>query len=154
MKKIVFMSAALASTCLSALVVSTDLPTNLKSWENPSINLQIVKLSDLTENSLNELMRGNQPEIAVKFPSQTILPITFFLKGDLINLIESEEDCRQIKIMQTFYARCVHGELILSTDLKDWKPILEFITGEASFTLNVRDGIPSIVTGTEINRRT
>lgn len=55
--------------------------------------------------------------------------------------------------MQTFYARCVDQELILSTNLTDWKPFLEFLTGNASVSLNIQDGKPSIVVGAETNQR-
>lgn len=55
--------------------------------------------------------------------------------------------------MQTVYARCVQQELILSTDLTDWKPFLEFIAGNASVSISIQDGKPSIVIGAETNKR-
>jgi hypothetical protein len=59
----------------------------------------------------------------------------------------------QSPVKQTFYARCVQDELILSSNLTEWKPFLEFITGTASVTLSIQDGQPSIVFGAEANRR-
>jgi hypothetical protein len=107
----------------------------------------------LADNDLNEIMLGNHPEIAVEFSAQTKLPINFFLKGDLINLVENEGNFGVVEVMQTFYARCVQQELILSTNLTDWKPFLEFITGNVSVSLSIQDGKPSIVVGAETNQR-
>ena len=75
------------------------------------------------------------------------------MKGDLVNLVESNDKWRTIEIKQTFYARCVGEELILSSNLTDWKPFLDFITGNASVALSIQDGQPSIVVGAETNRR-
>ncbi len=58
-----------------------------------------------------------------------------------------------IEIKQTFYARFIGQELILSLNLVDWKPFLEFITGTASVSLSIQDGQPSIIVGTEANHR-
>ena len=46
----------------------------------------------------------------------------------------------------------VGQELILSTNLTDWKPFLEFITGNVSVSLSIQEGKPSIVVGAEINQ--
>lgn len=153
MKKIAIMSLALTASCVSAFAASADFPINAKSWENLSQNLSIVNIFSLTDNDLNELMQGRHPDTAVEFSAQTILPISFFLKGDLVNLIENEGKFGSVEIKQTFYARCVGEELILSINLTDWKPFLEFITGNASVALTIQDGKPSVVFGSETNRR-
>ena len=101
----------------------------------------------------HEIMQGLHPEIAVEFLEQSSLPISFFLRGDLVNLAESEGSLKQIEIKQTFYARYVQEELLLSSDLTDWKPFLEFITGNVSVTLSIQDGHPSLIVGAETSRR-
>ncbi len=153
MKKKPIMSLALTATCLSAFAASADFPINSKSWEHPSQNLRVINICHLTDSDLNEIMQGHHPEMAVEFSAQTILPIAFFLKGDLVNLIESNEKFGAVEIKQTFYARYVEGDLILSINLTDWKPFLEFITGNASIALTIQDGKPSLVFGSETNRR-
>lgn len=153
MKKIAIMSIVITATCVSAFAASADFPINGKSWENPSQHLRVVNICHLTETDLNEIMQGQHPEMAVEFSAQTTLPISFFLKGDLVNLIENEEKFGSVEIKQTFYARCVEGDLILSINLTNWKPFLEFITGNASVALTIQDGQPSIVFGSETNRR-
>ncbi|MBA3958756.1 MAG: hypothetical protein H0X51_10245 [Parachlamydiaceae bacterium] len=99
-------------------------------------------------------MQGDQPEEVIEFSAQTTLPISFFLNGDLLDLVENKERCAMVTVKQTFYVRCLRKEvLILSANLTDWKPFLEFITGTASATLSIQDGQPSLVIGAEMNRR-
>jgi hypothetical protein len=153
MKKITIMSLALTATCVSAFATSADFPINSKPWENLSQNLRVVNIRHLTDSDLNEIMQGHHPKTAVEFSAQTTLPISFFLKGDLVNLTENEGKFGTVEIKQTFYARYVANDLILSINLTDWKPFLEFITGNASVTLAIQDGKPSIIFGSETNRR-
>jgi hypothetical protein len=151
MKKYAIMSLALMATYGSAFAVSADI--NSKTWETLSQNLRVINVCNLTDGGLKEIMLGRNPEIAVEFSAQTTLPINFLLKGNLVNLVENEGNLGVVEIMQTFYARCVDQELILSTNLTDWKPFLEFLTGNASVSLNIQDGKPSIVVGAETNQR-
>lgn len=153
MKKLAIMSLALMATCGSVFAASADFLINSKTWETLSQNLKVINVCNLADNDLNEIMLGHHPEIAVEFSAQTKLPINFFLKGDLVNLVENEGNFGVVEVMQTFYARCVQQELILSTNLTDWKPFLEFITGNISVSLSIQDGKPSIVVGAETNQR-
>lgn len=152
MKKLAIMSLALMATCGSVFAASADSPINSKTWETLAQNLKIINVCNLADNDLNEIMLGHHPEIAVEFSAQTKLPINFFLKGDLVNLLD-EGNFGVVEVMQTFYARCVQQELILSTNLIDWKPFLEFITGNISVLLSIQDRKPSIVVGAETNQR-
>lgn len=153
MKKIVFLSLALAGICLSAFATSADFPINSKPWENFSQDLKVVNILNLTNHDLNEIMQGKRPEVAIELSAKTTLPISFFLRGDLVNLVKSEGNFEQIEVKQTFYARYIQDELILSSDLKEWKPFLEFITGVGSVSLKIEEGQPSIIFGAETNRR-
>ena len=148
MKKISFL--VITAVCLSAFAASTDFPIHAKPWENALQNLKVVNLFNLSEQELNELMDGKHPEVAVEFTANTVLPISFFLKGDLIQL--TEEKFGQIQVKQTFYVRHVENEFVLSTNLSEWKPFLEFITGNISVGLSVDKG-PSFTFGSETNRR-
>ncbi len=147
------MPLALMAICGSVFAASADFQINSKTWKTTSQNVKVINICDLTDSDLNEIILGNHPEIAVEFSAQTILPISFFLKGDLVNLVENDENLRVVEIVQTFYARSVQQELILSTDLTNWKPFLEFITGNVSVSLSIQEGKPSIVVGAETNKR-
>lgn len=152
MKKIALMSLALMVASGSVFAASADPSANLNR-ETPSQNPRVINISHLTDNDLKEIMLGQHPEIAIEFSAQTTLPISFFLKGDLVNLVENEENCGAVAIMQTFYARCAGQELFLSTNLTDWKPFFEFMTGNLSASLSIQDGQPSITIGAEANQR-
>ncbi len=151
--KIQLISLALMAACGPAFAACADYPINSMRWQAPSQNLKVINVCSLTDNDLNEIMLGNHPEIAVEFSAETHLPFNFFLKGNLVNLVESEETLQAVEFMQTLYARCVGQELLLSTNLKDWKPFLEFITGNISVSLSIQEGKPSLVVGAETNER-
>jgi len=123
------------------------------SWEIPEHDLRIVNVCDLSDQELNKVMNGYLPNLVIEFSENTMLPINFFLKGNLVNLVEKKESFEHIQVKQTFYARFVEEELILSSDLSEWKPFLEFLTGNISVALSIQEGKPSIVFGSETNRR-
>lgn len=152
MKKLIIIPLAFMITCVSFFKASADFPFNSKTWKNVSQSLEVINVCDLNTQDLNEIMLGNHPEIAMEFSAQTTLPISFFLKGDLVQL-KHEGSFGAVEIMQTFYARCVQQELVISTNLIDWKPFLEFITGQASVSLSIQEGKPSIIVGAEANKR-
>lgn len=138
MKKYMFLSLALTMTCLTAFAEE----------------MKVRELTSLADDDLKEIMAGGHPDIAVKFGEHTLLPITFYLKGDLATLAENDQKWGTIELQQTFYAKCIGpGDIRLSSNLTDWKPALEFITGTASIALNIHNGEPSLVVGTETNRR-
>lgn len=151
MKKIVFLSF-ISAAVIGYSLAAANYTINSKSWEDSCQSLRVINVCSLTDHDLHEIMQGHRPEIAVEFSAQTLLPISFFLKGDLLNLVEKEKKIGKIEIKQSFYVRCIGQELILSSNLIDWKPFLEFITGTASIELTIQDGQPSIVVGAETNR--
>jgi len=153
MKKYALLSMALTATCLSSFAVAADFPINPKPWETFSQDIRVVQLASLNDTDLKEIMEGKHPEMAVEFAAHTNLPVSFYLKGDLLSLAESDDKWGTIEIKQTFYARLIGEELILSSNLNDWKPFMEFITGTATVGLSIQDGKPSIVVGSKTNRR-
>lgn len=139
MKKFALLSIAFTLVCLSNFAYAQE--------------IKVVQVNCLTDHDLKEIMHGQHPELAIEFAEHTCLPTSFNLKGDLASLIENEEKWRTIEIKQTFYVRCVGEELILSSNLIDWKPFMEFITGKVTATLSIQDGQPSIVVDAETNCR-
>ena len=153
MKFFVFSSLSLLTFCMHSFAVAADFPINSELWKNLNQDLHVVNVCNLTDQELNEIMQGHCPEIAIAFAAQTTLPISLFLKGDLLNLVEGDGKLGTIEIKRCFYARCTEQGLILSSNLTDWKPFLEFITGTASIALSIQEGQPSILMGAEVNRR-
>ena len=154
MKKNLSLSIALIAICLSPFAATAIFPIEATLWENPSQNLRVVTVCNLSATDLEEITKGLHPDMAVEFSAHSIFPISMFLKGDLINLIQSPDKIGQIEVNQTFYARCLkEGDMILSIDLTEWKPILEFITGNVGFNFCIDDGQSNIKIKAEINRR-
>ena len=152
MKKLVIMSLTLAAIYGSVFAVPVYFPPVSNAGVNSAENLKVVNVCDLTECDFNEIMLGNSPETAVEFSAQSSMPIGFFLKGDLVNLLE-EGSFGAVEVKQTFYLRSIEQELFFSTDLNEWKPFLEFVRGTLSVTLSIENGKPSILIGAETNQR-
>lgn len=153
MRKVLFCTMGMLTLSLSSYATSVDFSINHKPWEQCTENLKVIGLSEISEQVLNEIMQGQHPDLAVQFCKGVQLPLNFFLRGDLVHLVEDQVNLGRIEIQQTFYARCIGGELILSTNLNEWKPFFEFITGNASIALSVQNQEPSITFGAEANRR-
>jgi hypothetical protein len=140
---------------LGLTIACASLFATLGAEPIPSQNLQVVSLYDASQSSFDKIMEGKHPETVIEFPAKTALPIHFFLKGDLLNFVETTDNPGYIEVKQKFYARCVEkGEPVFSSNLKTWKSFAEFITGNISVDLNMKDGHPSIVVGSETNRKT
>jgi len=153
MKKYTLISMALTAACLSCFAIEAAFPIDPKTWEGLPQDVKVVQLTRLTNNELKEIMEGQHPELAVEFTAHTHLPVSFYLKGDLASFSENPDKRGSLEIKQTFYARRIGEALILSSNLTEWKPFLEFITGTATIALSIQDGHPSIVVGAETNRR-
>ncbi len=153
MKKIAFIALALTAACVSTFAASFSFPITLELYEEASQNLTVINILDLSDDDLNEIMQGKRPEVAVEFPAETTLPISFLLQGNLVNLSTNEENLGQLVIMQTLYVRHAEEELLFSTNLNDWKPFKEFAEGNLSVMLSMQDGQLSISVGVETNLR-
>ncbi len=149
MKKLAMMTLALMTSCVCAF-----------SDETPE-TLRVINVCNITfEDDFNGFMMGQYPDVAIEFSSQTILPLSFFLKGDLLSLVGDNKNVGMLQVQQTFYARAValkeddeeEVEFMLSTDLVDWKEFSDFVTGYLTVNLNVENGQPSIVFGGEVNK--
>ncbi|PWU15267.1 MAG: hypothetical protein C5B45_02920 [Chlamydiae bacterium] len=146
MKK--YMILACTMVCLS--IFANDA---IHLRKTSSEDVRIVNFCDLTENDLKEIVQGLHPDKIIAFLANTTLPISCHCKGDLIHLVQNEEKWGAIEIKQTFYAKCANEEFLFSSDLTEWKHVLEFITGDASVALGIQDGQTSLVIGTEISKR-
>lgn len=111
-----------------------------------------VLLQDLTNEELSSMMQGEHPELTLELSKGSLLPIHFFLNGDLVELKDAPS--RTVELQQTFYAHVTKEGLWLSSDQLIWKPFLEFITGTLSVQLTIRDRQPTIVFGSETYRKT
>jgi hypothetical protein len=149
MKKLAMMTLALMASCVCAF--SEEIPETLR----------VINVSNVTfEDDFEGFILGQYPDVAIEFSAQTILPLNFFLKGDLLSLVGDNKNVGMLQVQQTFYARAVvvkdddeEGvEFMLSTNLVDWKEFSDFVTGYLTVNLNVENGQPLIVFGAEVNK--
>ncbi len=148
MRKFIFLSLSLVTFCLPSFVCA-----NLKIASHLLHDVRVISVENLTEVELSEIIEGQRPEVAIEFLKGTKMPISFFLKGDLFNLIDNTNILATIEVKQSFYARGQNGSLFLSSNLVDWKPFYEFITGNIAVGLSIEDGLPSIKGEALLNRR-
>lgn len=153
MKKTIL--SILTLTTLFGTIFGGQTSSQMKSSfeEKSASNLIILNVNTLSENELNELMNGKHPEIALAFESQTKFPLTFFLNGELLKLIEAPANNTELIIMQPFYIRNIHQEWLFSSNLQDWKPLLEYINGNIFLGFNIENNRSSISIGAEVNKR-
>ncbi|MES2200560.1 MAG: hypothetical protein V4489_10405 [Chlamydiota bacterium] len=126
----------------SFMVIVTS--TQIFGWE-------VMNISTLTNIDLESVMSQEKENTAVEFSEGTILPLKFFLKGDLLTLVGEEREIGQVKVEKTFYVRLKGEDFLFSLDLSTWKSCWDFFTGTASVDLNVDEKIPSITFGAEAN---
>jgi len=135
--------------CLSVFAEAT---INSKDEKTSSEDIKVVNFYDLAQDELIEVMQGLHPDKVIEFLANTTLPISYYLKGNWINLVQDEEKGGTVEVKQTFYVRCTDKELLFSSDLSKWKPLLEFITGKILISLNVQDKQTSVEIKAEANR--
>ena len=139
-----------------ALIARLSALSAIHAGDTTCQNASIIHVSDLynlTQHELCDLMQGRCPDVAIEFPVNTLLPIRFFLTGDVVRLIEGEGNCGQIEVQQTFYLKCIDDQLLFSVDLVEWRPFTEFCQGAVSFSLTLEEGRTAIVAGAEGYRR-
>ncbi len=111
------------------------------------IDVSTVRLEDMAQ-----MISGTMTNGVIVFSEGTILPLRFFLTGNLITLIGEQADFGSVEVQQTFYARFSKTGIDLSSDLETWTPFFDFITGMASIQLSIDDSTPFILFGAEANR--
>lgn len=149
MQKLTFLCGTLAIAFLSTFAQANENPP----LEDASQDVTVIALADLTEDDLLAFGQGLYPDLAVEFSAQTTLPISIDIKGDLASTLQDTENLGSVQITQTFYAKFSEDTLLLSSNLVDWKPFVEFATGQAFIGLMHENGHPVIKLGADFNRR-
>lgn len=114
--------------------------------------LKVVNVCDLKNEEFMQIMREENSTV-VEFSRGMRLPVSLFLEGNLVNFTSNSHNLGEVEVLQSFYARKVGGELLLSVDLNDWKSLFEFITGITSVEMKMLEGVPMISIGSEVFRR-
>ena len=153
MKKYALFTLLSALASWQGFAGAIDFAIDSSLEKSVSSDVKVIKLEELTEIDLQEIFEGKHPHLAIEFTAYTQLPLHFYLKGDLVRLTKTDDEWTNVEILQTFYLRSTGEAFFISFNRIDWKPFMEAITGNASLGLCVQDGKPSIMVGSETNRR-
>ncbi len=111
----------------------------------------VVSILDINEDALVGLSEGKQPDLILQFPAKTKLPLSLFLTGDLVELVDFST--ANVEVKKTFYMRKTNGHLFFSSNLTKWERFADFAGSNASFALEIEDGIPKVTAGTNLLQR-
>jgi hypothetical protein len=110
----------------------------------------IIRITDVTEDMIGAFLSGEVHNAIVELPENTYIPFKYFLRGNLINLVPEERAPIYIKIMRTFYLKVDEQDFLLSTDLQNWKPLFEAISGDVSLSIETSNGHPTFCAETTL----
>jgi len=112
---------------------------------------QVVNLYDLTDENIESFTQGKLPDVVVKCPAGTVMPLTFSLQGEFLGLESAGHS--SMKILKTCFVKC-HGETFLfSLDGKRWKEFSEFFTGKLNAEFHNTENGPIAHVGCELHQK-
>lgn len=113
----------------------------------------VLRIDQITSEELCEVMEGQRPETAIEFPKSFKAPLKMFVTSEYLSLLGEGESERFMIVDQTFYLRNVSGEILFSNDLQQWKPVMDFFTGQISVALSVEEQSPRLTISAEVHER-
>ena len=122
-----FLSILFASVALSTAVYG-EMPEELEVQNDEILLIDFVDIRDAKAEELLNIMEGKMKNLALHFPEGSILPIKPKLSGEFLELVGEVPELN-IHIKRDFYVRCNAGSLLVSSDLKEWKDLGQFVTG-------------------------
>lgn len=129
---------------LLTLILSATCLMGMSPFESPNHELKIVNVCNVTDQESREIIEGQHPEMAIEFAAGTTLPFNLFLKGDIVSLSEFKGTLPNLEVKQTFYVRNVEKQVFFSTNLREWKPLRQFVTANIFFNLKAEEGHPTL----------
>ena len=134
--------AVLCATLITGLLCADDtaLIQDVQDRIKAS-NYQIIDADALKdypfEEAFIDLSKQVSPQIIVRCPKGSTLPLDFSVKGNTVSV--PKVTC-ELKIEKDIYLAFVEDSLFLSSDLQDWKVFCDFWTGSCSFGAMIDDG--------------
>jgi hypothetical protein len=157
MKKLLITTLLTSLTCLSNVTFAEDTLTNSVFQDHPLLPSKIVNVLDIPKYMQEEISTKLDSPFVIEFSENTVIPLNFFLTGDLVQLVYKDNQPAQLHVKETFYVMCRmnhEGEpLLFSSDLVEWKSLLDFLTGKASIECDTVDGQSTCRLGAEVYRR-
>ena len=114
---------------------------------------ELYKISEMTEEQLQEFFSGENPQVTVEIPEGLNLPLNLSLQGEFLALASNIDALYTLKVSKTCFIRCFQNMFFFSADLQSWSPFQEFFTGCIGVSLNVTDSYPSVSLNVDLNKR-
>ncbi len=118
-------------------------------WANP----QIVSLNDVTEELIEQFKKGQIQSLIIECTEDTKLPLDLQLTGTVVSLTGTESSQLTLRILKTFYLKFEEDSLSASSDLKTWRDITEFLTGNIHALFQSESSNPKVILGAEVHER-
>jgi hypothetical protein len=121
----------------------------------PAINAdRLYDLTQISQEEVQQFLEHPSPSSILRCPEGSSLPLTFFLKGDLLELTSSGSVMYRLTIKQTFYLRLQEEQVFISMDGLNWKSWEEQLTGMIGVSLtHVQKEEPQLQLGAEVYLR-
>lgn len=98
---------------------------------------ETVRIENLTQETLESYLLGNQKHLVIECAEGVTLPVTFKIEGDFMNLEPVNGGSYELKITKTCFIKCVaKKQFLFSTDLQNWKGFREMFTGVFGIAVN------------------
>lgn len=156
MKKNLLIAMIMATNMILGIVMAKDYSASASyewgTFSEEKINY-VIQIQHLNEDMMKKIMEGERQDIAIECTSGTSIPVFPFLKGGLINLEPVNYNAFSINVLKTLYLKSNGKEILFSHNLTEWKSFFEFITGNATVSLEVKEGQVSACIGAELNAR-
>lgn len=135
----------------AALPLFFSLATSLRAEEETRLSqienfiktesYQIVDLADLKNRPFLDVTQQTSPLVIVKCPKDSLLPFTFFIRGDSLS---TPEVSTQLQMLKDHYLIFFGEELFISTDFQNWKPLSQLWSGTTSYGIGLKEGIATV----------
>jgi len=109
---------------------------------------QVIALTQLDTALLNELLKGDHPEIAVECKEGTTIPVQFLQNTGLFG-VELAPNLT-IKVQKTCYLRVIKKSGYVSFDLVGWESAKHFFSGKSKVNLKINMENQSLLVESEL----
>ncbi|MCH9617511.1 MAG: hypothetical protein SP4CHLAM5_09390 [Chlamydiia bacterium] len=107
--------------------------TSIFAIEGPQEPFIEKNIRELPQSSFFSAMQGQEKNLIVAFSAGDTFPMQFNVSGSLVELSSQDSRPYSLTFKQDVYV-CIPQEnvILFSADKKEWKPLMEFITGSMS----------------------
>ncbi|MFI5343019.1 MAG: hypothetical protein ACHQUC_02235 [Chlamydiales bacterium] len=119
----------------------------------PSDELRVIKLTDLSQELLQDYFSGKCEDIVLECSEGTSLPLNLTMRGDFVLMEGGEQTLQTIRILNTCYIKCSGEEFLFSVDLETWKEFFDFFTGSFGIEIHLQENGVQIGCNVELNQK-